>query len=266
MIGDMSPRHLRGAVVFLLALAVSGEGASVAVRPGKVVHVVVALCDNQYQGIVPVPAKLGNGDDPANNLYWGAAFGVKTFFRKAGDWVLVSATPVSGTSVLERVIFKHRKEDVYLVADAYRGRDIRRATWDFLRFSSGRDAGTVEIPSGRLSTGGGADLVVYVGHDGLMDFSVPAMPRVEAGRGRDVIILACASRGYFAGPLRQAGGRPLLWTTGLMAPEAYVLKAALDGWILGEDGEKTRNRAAGAYHKYQGCSLKSALKLFATGW
>ena len=30
---------------------------------GKLIHVLVALCDNQFQGIVPVPAKIGNGDD-----------------------------------------------------------------------------------------------------------------------------------------------------------------------------------------------------------
>jgi len=47
------------------------------------VHVFVALADNKNQGIVPVPARLGNGQDPANNLYWGAAFGVKTFFKRA---------------------------------------------------------------------------------------------------------------------------------------------------------------------------------------
>lgn len=29
----------------------------------RTVHVFVALADNQYQGIVPVPPKLGNGDD-----------------------------------------------------------------------------------------------------------------------------------------------------------------------------------------------------------
>jgi hypothetical protein len=32
-----------------------------------------------------------------------------------------------------------------------------------------------------------------------------------------------------------------------MAPEAYTLKSALDGWILGESGEEIRNRAAAAY-------------------
>src|SRR5207249_4829544 len=47
-------------------------GTSSPRNSAKVIHVVVALCDNQYQGIVPVPALIGNGDNPAKNLYWGA--------------------------------------------------------------------------------------------------------------------------------------------------------------------------------------------------
>ena len=33
----------------------------------KTIHVFVALCDNKYQGIVPVPPKIGNGQDLNNN-------------------------------------------------------------------------------------------------------------------------------------------------------------------------------------------------------
>jgi hypothetical protein len=47
----------------------------------RVIHVLVALCDNIHQGIVPVPEKIGNGQDPRNNLYWGCEFGVKTFLK-----------------------------------------------------------------------------------------------------------------------------------------------------------------------------------------
>jgi len=53
--------------------------------PFRTIHVFVALADNEHQGIVPVPARLGNGLDPAHNLYWGAAAGVKTFFSRSSD-------------------------------------------------------------------------------------------------------------------------------------------------------------------------------------
>src|SRR4029077_11310434 len=80
-----------------------------------VIHVFVALCDNVNQGIVPVSASLGNGDDPPRNLYWGAAFGVKTFFTKSRDWRPVPVQTQSSKSssvVLERSIFKRRDGDV----------------------------------------------------------------------------------------------------------------------------------------------------------
>lgn len=47
----------------------------------RTVHVFVALCDNKYQGIVPVPAAIGNGQDPNSNLYWGCSAGIGTYFK-----------------------------------------------------------------------------------------------------------------------------------------------------------------------------------------
>src|ERR1700738_4806316 len=87
----------------------------------RTIHVFVALADNQYQGIVPVPAKLGNGEDPEHNLYWGSAYGVKTFFARSADWLLLSCSARPKAEILERCIFKHSKTNTYMVADAYRG-------------------------------------------------------------------------------------------------------------------------------------------------
>ena len=70
-------------VIVCLAFSKSDEDAV------KTIHVFVALCDNDNQGIVPVPSKLGNGQDPKNNLYWGALYGVKTHFKNSKDWTLV---------------------------------------------------------------------------------------------------------------------------------------------------------------------------------
>ena len=100
----------------------------------------------------------------------------------------------------------------------------------------------------------------------LMDFSLPIIPKRKNATHRDAIILACASKQYFAEVLREGGAYPLLWTTNLMAPEAYTLKSALDGWIGGENSEQIQDRAAGAYDKYQKCGLRAAHRLFATGW
>lgn len=238
--------------------------------PVRVVHVFVALADNQNQGIVPVPARLGNGLDPAHNLYWGAAAGVKTFFARSSDWKLISCWSKPHVDVMERCVFRHRRADVYLVADAYRGDEIREAILDFLDAAAGASPETIPVPPTSpaltLSARGGANLAAYVGHNGLMDFKLPLTPRKKNEAHRDAIILACASQQYFATALRSSGAHPLLWTTNLMAPEAYTLKAALDGWIDGESGEQVRERAATAYDRYQKCGLRGARKLLVTGW
>lgn len=239
----------------------------------RTVHVFVALCDNEHQGIVRVDPVLGNGDDPDNNLYWGALYGVRQFFERSADWARVSVTrPVSET-ILERRVFEHKNGGVFLIADAYRGREIKAAIEDFLYASAGAQGDTLDLTVGagqrrvRLPIGGDADLLVYVGHDGLMDFPLDVYPTHADERVRKVVLLACVSKHYFSPALHEAGAYPLLWTTGLMAPEAYTLKAALDGWILGETDEAIRDRAARAYAHYQrDCSVAAAKRLLVTGW
>ncbi len=111
------------------------------------VHVFVALADNQSQGIIPVPAKLGNGEDPEHNLYWGSAYGVKTFFARSAEWERIACGEKPKAEILERCVFKHRVANVYLVADAYRGREIRQAILDFLDSAAGDGAETVSVPA-----------------------------------------------------------------------------------------------------------------------
>jgi hypothetical protein len=235
---------------------------------GKLIYVIVALCDNVNQGIVPVAPALGNGDDAERNLYWGARFGVKTFFKASREWQLVSTVGNPSPKIIERLVFKHKTQNALLVADAYRGAEIKQATEDFLNSASGTSSATanVEGKTYALSRGASSHLVAYVGHDGLMDFQLSFLPKHADDKERDAVILACASKSYFANALRATGARPLLWTTNLMAPEAYVLKAAVDGWLAGEASEQVRARAAKAYNTYQKCGAKAANNLFASGW
>jgi hypothetical protein len=81
-----------------------------------------------------------------------------------------------------------------------------------------------------------------------------------------IIILTCYSKSYFEPEIRKAGARPVLWTTHLLSPEAYTLESALDGWILNENGEEIRERAAQAYHQYQKCGSRGARNLFVSGF
>jgi hypothetical protein len=235
-------------------------------NPGKVVHVLVALCDNENQGIVPVPAALGDGEDPQKNLYWGAAYGVRTFFSKSANWQKIAEIRNPKENVLQRIVFKHRRENVFLVADAYRGSKMRETIDDFFASVAGARRENVAAGDQTLQILGGANLVAFVGHNGLMDFALENQPAKKDDERRDAVILACASRNYFSAPLKKTSALPLLWTSNLMAPEAYILHDALEGWTQGETSEQVRMRAAAAYAKYQKISLKAARNLLVTGW
>ncbi|WP_347216638.1 hypothetical protein [Chryseobacterium sp.] len=232
----------------------------------KTIHVLVALCDNKYQGIVPVPEKIGNGQDPDQNLYWGAGYGVRTYFKKSKDWKFLQSEKKDSIR-MERLIFQHTsKKNYYLVADAYDGQYIKNCTKDFFYSSSGQMKDVLSINNTKIGLYGNAKLVSYVGHDGLMDFQLSESFKNTDQQIRDCIILACYSKRFFSPLLRETKANPLVWTSHLMAPEAYILHDALTGYINNETGEQIRSRAALAYSKYQKCSVKAARNLLVTGW
>jgi hypothetical protein len=161
---------------------------------------------------------------------------------------------------------------VYLVADAYNGSEIKRTIGDFVASAGGTRKETVTVKEGArtrtLAAAGSSKLVAYVGHNGLMEFTLddpPAGKRHSEGR-RDAIVLACESKTFFGNVLDRESVRPLVWTTGFMAPEAYTLKAAIDGWIANESAASIRECAARAYHRYQKCGLRAARRLLVSGW
>lgn len=233
----------------------------------KTIHVFVALCDNVNQGIVPVPAKIGNGQDPFHNLYWGAGYGVKNFFKvKTKDWKFLKVIPSNDPVILERILFKHATKDIYMLADAYDGAKIKSCVEDFLKSSNGQNPIQIPYESTKLSFGGDSALIAYVGHDGLMDFDVNVSYRDSVSKTKDVIILACYSKNFFSPEIVKAKANPILWTTHLMAPEAYTLKAAIDGWLLNESGKSIDERAAQVYNQYQKCGIRGARNLFTTGF
>lgn len=226
----------------------------------KTIHVMVALCDNTYQSIVPVPASIGNGQKPNDNLYWGCAFGVKTFFKKSSQWKLIKQYKMNDT-LMERIIFKNNSSNYYLVADAYNGKYIKDCTINFLHSCAGKIKDTVKADGKIIGVNGNASLLAYIGHDGLMDFSLHEKFDNIDGEKREAIILACISKKYFAPLLSQTKANPLLWSTGLMSPEAYTLHDAVEAYINKQD---VGIAAAKAYSKYQKCSLKAAQNLLVT--
>lgn len=258
---------MRNVLFLTLVLALCGICSSFQNPTPKTIHVYVALCDNVNQGIVPVPAQLGNGTDARNNLYWGALYGVKTFLkRKDSQWQLVKTLESDNPVVLEKVLFKHKTQNCYLLAEAYKGAQIKNCMEDFFTACSGGGTSTLTWNQQTLSFAGASSLLAYVGHDGLMDFGITKTFSPANSKSRKAIMLACYSKSYFTSHLKKSGAQPLIWTTGLMAPEAYTLEAATNAWLAGKEDAEVRQSAAEAYHKYQKCGINGAKRLLVTGW
>jgi hypothetical protein len=237
------------------------------------IHVVVALCDNVNQGIVPVPKALGNGQDPKTNLYWGALYGIRTHLSRAAGWTRIDALKPDDRRILDRVVLHARlKRDAttvsaYVVADAWDGAHIREALQAYFRMVAGGSEETVEVRYGSetldLRAGGAAHLLAYIGHNGLMDFSLESVgPAEVVTPARSTIVLACSSKLYFLDHLQAANAHCLLLTTGLMAPEAYTLDSAIRAWVGKRTTSAVIQAAASAYDRYQHCGQTAARRLF----
>ncbi len=245
--------------IFLFFFLISTGNAAETKR----VHVFVALCDNEHQGIVPTTKTLGDGANPRTNLYWGAMYGVPSLFRKSKGWKkekLVLAP--DRKEILARCAFSGH--GVFMLAEAYDGRFMKRTILDFLGAAAGSYEPEFSFTKGEKSKwGGAADLVVFIGHNGLMDFSLDSLPPVADKGPAGAIVLACKSNSHFSPILLKYGCTPLVMTKGFMAPEAYTLEAVLRSWSKGEDVVVLRKAAAQAYSDYQKqCSLAAASRLF----
>ena len=223
----------------------------------KVIHILTALCDNEHQGIVKVPARIGDGDKPRENLYWGAMYGIKTWFSKNQSWKKLASFKVDDV-ILERLVFKRKNSEVYLIADAYRGRKMKDCLNDYFSSLTGKvlkEKGLGDLGVSLKET----KLTIFVGHNGLMDFKLPLIK----GKGEiDAMSFCCKSKPFFKERINAAGSKSVLLTNGFMAPEAYSVSAAIDGWLLGNRPEGIARRAAAAYHQYQKCGHRGAYNLF----
>lgn len=270
------------AVCFVLGLTVQAAGATVQQRLDAdlkngvpiVIHVSVALADNKNQWIVPVPDNLGNGQDERTNLYWGALYGVKTYMVKTAGWKKCLSVKPEDKRIRERLVLKKLfprngiQVPVYLVADAWDGKYIKETISQFFRYNAGADGFQIMADEKTLQSGGEAHLIVYMGHNALMDYAgltSKFFPDVQADKGNpdnDAIVLACKSQPYFEKRIEDVGAFPLVLTTGLMAPEAYTLHAAIEKWVAGADRDQIRQAAAKAYNTYQKTGIRAAQRLF----
>lgn len=223
------------------------------------IHVFVALCDNQSQGIVPVPEKLGNGNDLKNNLYWGAMYGVKSYLNK--KYENIGCVKNIDSEIMERCIYK--VDGSYVIADAYKGEAIRGSIERFINSISGATADSIVIEKKPVGINNNSDLIIFVGHNGLMDFDVTLPSKAGNGfGGKSAAALCCMSKQYFSQIFHHYNAKSYLVTTNLMAPEAYVLESVINSWILEKRGSSVIESAAIKYNAFQKCGIEPARRLF----
>lgn len=213
----------------------------------KRIRVFVGLCDNATQGIVKVGARIGDGDKPADNLYWGCSDGLKSHFKASRRWKLEKSEAATGDGrILERLTFRHVSGDAVLVAEAWRGSRLKDC---YLAFEQ-------SMLSGK------SDLVAFIGHNVLMDTAIDAPP-AKAKDGTDAVVLCCLSDRFFRERLEAAGVRPVLLTTQLMYPGSFILHDAIEPWLAGKDRPALREAAGLAYARNQKIRPAAAKGVFA---
>ncbi len=224
---------------YLTCLCASGEDT-------QTIRVFVALCDNKTQGIMRVGEKIGDGDKPEANLYWGCSDGLGLYFKKSRHWTVVESEKDISAQILRRMTLSHKTSPLTLIADAYRGSEMRQCYLDFESAASSGDYA----------------LVAYIGHNALMD-SAFAQPESAPAHATDAIVLACVSDSHCSSRLRTLGCRPVLMTRQLMYPGAFILHDAIEAWRKKGTPADIRLAAGKAYAGNQGISVKAATGIFA---
>ena len=230
-----------------------------------VAHVTVVLCTNRSK-----QTDLCDENKARTNLYWGAQYGVKTYFSRQKNWQRITTARPQNTPILERVIFRRTlnvnalDQTLYLVADVWRGSQAKQAITHFLTISAGENAEQIDVGEQVIEAGGNAHIMAYLGHNGLrnstLDLDLPktTMPN-------SAIVLGRHTAESFTEPLQNVGSFPLLTTKGLVTPEAYTLEAAIIGWLNSASPQETRNATAAVYAQYQKASLAWTKSLLVAG-
>ncbi len=223
----------------------------------KRARIIVSLADNVNQGIVPVQPSLGNGQDPKNNLYWGAMYGAKTYFRRQASWN-IKTSDHSRNHILDAFLLSH---------DKYPNHEMAFEAWDGAQQGLAVKAYFEELRDANSEN----DLICFVGHNALMDLFISNVPTRETtklqnrDRKRKAAVIACQSAPYFDPHHRTLGVESYVMTQGLMAPEAYVLEGILHSWASGGNANSARTSAAKQYAAYQKIPIRNANWLFGVG-
>jgi hypothetical protein len=85
---------------------------------------------------------------------------------------LIKSIGTSNPYILERVLFKHATKDVFILAEAYDGEQIKSCTINFLKASNDQNIEYINHHKQKSPFGGDPNLISYIGHEGLIDFEL----------------------------------------------------------------------------------------------
>lgn len=271
VLGALTAVAGRGAAAKTTAPWTAGSpGVVGAIREQKafVTVVIVPLCHNDQ--IDCGGTKAGEPRNLSHNLYWGAVFGQRRYFeRKGSGWDKV-ATRAGEGAILEEVVLRRRLArgafgadgdvDAMVVLRAYDGDQIDRAVTDYYDLAT--RGGSVRVPE--LGTEPLAvSLVGYAGHNRLMDGTkLPPAPEAKVRAHLPTFVFACFSESWFKERLVEGGARPVGLTRGLMAPEGYVVEAAIRALAEEKSIADVRRSVVAAYARLQRVEEKKIGYLF----
>jgi hypothetical protein len=245
-----------------------------------VVQVHVPLCDNR---VIPCGnRRLGDGDHPDGNLYWGTDGGFLGWFgRRGSGWSRVAlADATRADDVLDLRVWHRRVAaagawrargetdpiDVYVVAFAWRGTAIDAGLAAYLDDLYGDAARTIRLADGtELAAGGAAAIVGWVGHNRLMDIE-PIDWAARAAHGsstpRGVIAEACQTAPYMADGVSSAARVPLLMTNDFLFAGAHAFEGVVTSFARGADLAMIRRTAAQQYATGEGRTFAHVARAF----
>jgi len=233
-----------------------------------VIHTFVPLCDNDFQGIIKVGKLLGDGRNLKTNLYWGAGYGLKTFFTQSKNWKYLKSFYNIDSFVLERVVLyreysNHAK--VYLILDAYKGDKMENCIFDYFNSLAGNLTDTICIDSLKILACSKSDFLIFNGHNGLMDNRYEEIENTDHVE-KDAAVISCNSYPYFEPFFERLNAYPLITTTSFLPPEAYIISSIIDNWASMESEEKIRIGAGEAMAKIHKIAVAPCVNTFKTGW
>jgi len=221
----------------------------------------VVLWDASFNGRRRFP--ITDGNDPKHNLYWGAGYGMYHGFKNVFRWKLVGEEK-DKVAVFKKVYSPNpfwqgmgvkKPFEVYVVLNLYKSDVITDGYRDFAKNLFGNRPQRVTLKDGKIIEAGSQSRIVgYIGHmTGRGKNAIKTVRNSQSiaqGEPKGVFMTSCLSAPVFSHEVLGENTYGLLFTTGLLAPEAYIQNALFDAIARGLKGDKIIHSVASAYANY----------------